>query len=310
MYVINSLAPVFLLIGLGCFLSGTQFFSPEFFKGVNRLTFHVGLPALLFCKVVAAGFDTEAVSKTLTVLFLVTFATMGLAYAVRAAMRLPSSVTGSFVQGAFRSNLTYIGLSVVIYALGGNREGEDIAVLTLAPMVVLYNVISVIVLVRHRSGGAGGHTTLKIVTDQVATNPLILAAVAAFAVKFTGLQVPIALWNPLKMLGQSALPLALMSIGASLSFERLRTAAVPSFVASLIKVCVSPLFGLLLVNLLHLSVVERQVVLVFLACPTAVSSYVMAEVLGNDEVVAGRIVVVSSLMSAVSLTVVIACIGS
>ena len=47
MYIINSIAPIFLLIALGKILRKTSFFPEDFFKGLNRLVFWFALPALL-----------------------------------------------------------------------------------------------------------------------------------------------------------------------------------------------------------------------------------------------------------------------
>jgi len=48
MFVFNTLAPVFLLIAIGAVLQRTGFASPGFLKEANRLTYWLGLPALLF----------------------------------------------------------------------------------------------------------------------------------------------------------------------------------------------------------------------------------------------------------------------
>src|SRR6478735_4197785 len=46
--IINTLAPVFLLIAIGSALQFCKFVSPDFLKEANRLTYWLGLPALLF----------------------------------------------------------------------------------------------------------------------------------------------------------------------------------------------------------------------------------------------------------------------
>ena len=71
-------------------------------------------------------------------------------------------------------------------------------------------------------------------------------------------------------------PLALLGIGASLSFSGLRAHWRTAGIATLIKIVASPLAGLALAVGLGLSAGERLVALIFLACPTAAASYVMA----------------------------------
>ena len=51
---------------------------------------------------------------------------------------------------------------------------------------------------------------------------------------------------------------------------------------------------------------ERQILLIYLACPTAVASYVMADIFNSDRDLAAHIIVISTLLSAVSLSIIVA----
>jgi predicted permease len=64
--------------------------------------------------------------------------------------------------------------------------------------------------------------------------------------------------------------------------------------------------GFAVVCALGLAGVERTVILVMLACPTAVISYSMAGQLGGDEGLAAQAVVGSTLASAASLGLILA----
>jgi len=59
----------------------------------------------------------------------------------------------------------------------------------------------------------------------------------------------------------------------------------------------APLAVYLLRPFLGLSPIELQIALLFLACPAAVNTYVMAEQMGSDDALAGGIVVISTLLS-------------
>jgi len=71
-------------------------------------------------------------------------------------------------------------------------------------------------------------------------------------------------------------------------------------IASLIKVVAAPAIGFLLAGLFNLDTTERMVAIFYLASPAAGMSYVMAEVMGNDGPLAGRIVALSTLLSAIT----------
>jgi predicted permease len=107
-------------------------------------------------------------------------------------------------------------------------------------------------------------------------------------------------------LGSAALPIILISIGSSLTVEPLRGAASPALISSLLKVVVCPLLGFLLAGFFELSRTEIMIAIFYLGSPTAGMSYVMAEVMGNDATVASRIVALSTLLSGITLSVIIA----
>ncbi len=79
-----------------------------------------------------------------------------------------------------------------------------------------------------------------------------------------------------------------------------------SIVASLVNVAFSPLLGYFVGRSLGLDPTSLKVAVIFLSCPTAVFSYVLAEMLGNDGIMARNIVILSTLLSIVSLVLAIA----
>jgi predicted permease len=94
-----------------------------------------------------------------------------------------------------------------------------------------------------------------------------------------------------------ALPLALVATGAALSLESLKGCLFRAGTASAIKVVLSPLVGAAIAVPFVMTRDETAIALLYLACPTAVVSFVMAEQLGADHELAGSIVVFSTLIS-------------
>ncbi len=104
---------------------------------------------------------------------------------------------------------------------------------------------------------------------------------------------------------QMSLPLALLSIGVSLATTRVSGQVALSVLATLLKVAGAPLLGVLLANWMGLSAAERTIALLYLACPTAVASYIMAEQLGGDETLTSSTIVLSTLLSALVLAIIL-----
>ncbi|MBM4152661.1 MAG: AEC family transporter [Kiritimatiellaceae bacterium] len=312
MHVINSLLPVFVLIILGKWLSRIGFISNEFGKGLNRLTYWIALPSLLLDKVSGAVFDFGGVTILSLLLISVTILSVLVAYLVAVVLKLDARSMGAFVQGAARSNNAFIGLPVILYSM--SRLSPDVASLAtvaLAPAIVFYNALSVCILLAHsdRQAQTRAQTTM-IFIKQLFTNPLLLACVIGLLMNYFQLRFPVAIQHSLSALGDTALALALISIGAGLSFKGIFKGIRISLSASMIKVVVQPLIGLGAAFFCDLSPIERQILLIYLACPTATASYVLADIFNSDRNLAANIIVVSTLLSAVTLSIIVAFGGS
>jgi len=307
MYVFNSLLPVFLLIALGKILRQKRF-SSDLFTDLNLLTYWIGLPALLFVKISQATFGGAAAMRVSGIVLTSTIIGIAFSYLAAHLLRLSSDTKGAFIQGCGRANSAFIGLPVILYALGeAHPEIEAVATLALAPTTIFYNIFSIVTLISHSGKKPAGLETIRLFTKQLASNPLIIACILGLIVQFSGHQLPLAVSRTLGALGQISLPLALLSVGASINFARLRGAGTPSIVSASIKVFVFPLIGLpIALYWPEISRPEMMAALLFLACPTAVASYVLADVFGSDKEMAGRIIVISTLLSAISLSAVIA----
>jgi malate permease and related proteins len=304
--IVNSLAPIVILIGLGAALRASKFLSAEFFTGMNKLCYWVGLPALLFTEIAATRIQSGTALSTSFVLLLGLLVGLVAGYVYALLAKLPSPSTGSFVQAAFRGNLAYVGLPVVMYALasaGDAKELRALAVLAFAPVIPIYNILSVIILSHH--GRKDASLEWRELVTQVLTNPLILACLAGFLFMYYRVELPAAATRTLTALGQIALPLSLLAIGASLTFERVKGSLWHAIPAAVIKSVLTPFAGVGLAAWLGLDAAQTTIALIYLACPTAVASYVMAEQLGTDEALAGSAVVVSTLLSFVPLAIVV-----
>ena len=313
MHIINTIAPVFLLIALGLMLRLGRFISDDFAKSLNRLAYWVGLPCLLFYKVALSDNDFASAGKTFAVVFGATMAAVAVAYLTAFVMRIPVASWGTFVQGAYRGNLAYVGLVVVIYSLSSvsstdpqyaayARSTKAIAILLMAMVVPFYNVFSVTVLLLSKHQVDRG-IFVRVFRD-VITNPLIIACVCGLVYSFFFDSLPFAFARSLEALGQMSLPIALMSIGASLVGEKIVCENFkPAVAASFIKVLVAPVAGYAIARAIGLGTGEMLVAMVMLASPTAVASYVMTQEIGGNAQMSARIVVISTILSAASLAI-------
>jgi len=94
-----------------------------------------------------------------------------------------------------------------------------------------------------------------------------------------------------------ALPLALLVIGASLSFGLIKSHLKLALSAGFLKLLVLPALGILMYLLLGLSVSQFLPGLILLAAPTATITYVMAGEMNGSPQLASAVISVSTLLS-------------
>lgn len=306
--IANTLGPVFLVIALGWVLRYWQFLTPQALQDINRLTYWVGLPSLLFYKIAGASLVVGEAGG----LFLVTIGATAIGIIVGIILArwlgIPGPSRGTFVQAVFRGNLAFIGLPVVIYAFSSPGQSiasaEATALLAFGPLVVLYNVVSVLALLlsRHRLD----IQILRRMGGGLISNPLLIACLAGVIFSVLAWPLPRLIERSLVAIGQMALPLALICIGGSLVTARVRGNLVWSGAAALTKVAVIPLIGYALARWVGLSPDSTRIALILLACPTAAASYVLVRQLGGDESLASGSILLSTLLAALSLAVILA----
>lgn len=304
--ILNSLGPVFLVIALGWALRRAEFLSINALQDINRLIYWVGLPSLLFYKIAGASLAFKEAGD----LFLVTMGATGsviiLSYLVAKQLGVPRGSEGTFVQASFRGNLAFVGLPVVVYAFSSPRQSaaaEASALLAFGPLVVVYNVASVLALLASRS--APNARALNAMGRGLITNPLLISCGAGVLYSFMGWPLPVMAERSFAAIGQMALPLALICLGGALATTRLRGRLSWSLSAAVVKVMVMPLVGFGLAWLLGMSSESTRIVLILLACPTAAASYVLVRQLGGDEALASGAILISTLLAAVSLAVIL-----
>ena len=298
MLVLETLAPLILLIALGAGLAHIKFLGREFMNDLNKLAFWIALPALLF---ISANHASEPGSQTwllLGVIVVATFAIIALAWGLSFLLRMPSTVRGTLMQSAFRGNLAYIGIPVLAYILAGDSRAMATAVIVMVLLMATYNILAVIVL---QTGTHAGGTDWRKVARSILTNPLMLAGLLGLIVPLLGIAVPSFIDRALQSLGAAAVPIALLCIGGSLATTPLRGRRSWITAAALLKVAILPLMVYGLSRFAGLGLAEQRIALIFASCPTAAASFVMAKQMGGDEALASGSIALSTVLSGLSL---------
>lgn len=305
MLIVETLAPLILLIALGAGLAHIKFLGPVFMADLNKLAFWIALPALLFTSATHAGEPGSQLGWLLAVVFGGTILITLIAFAVSFALRMPGNVRGTLMQSAFRGNLAYIGLPVLAYSFTAMPMADAKPALATAVVVMVltmasYNILAVIVL---QMSQHTGNVSVPRLARLIATNPLLIAGILGLIVPLLNIHLPKFVNSALQSLGSAAVPIALLCIGGSLAITPLKGRVSWICTAAALKVLLLPLLVYGLCRLTGLGPAETRIALVLTSCPTAAAAFVMAKEMGGDTALASGSIALSTVLSGISLAV-------
>lgn len=314
MQILNSLIPIFAVIGLGMILRRKQFLTAESTRAFNRFAYFWALPLFLFYKIASVESFASTDNLILVVLLSASVLTALAGWLVTGLFRIASATRGTIIQACFRGNLAFLGLPLVLFliddlpaefASSELRDGLEVAVLiALTPVILFFNVGSVVALAAYNSDTKAGFSWESLLKS-ILENPLIWACIGGVLVKFSGFDLPIAIHRTCSIIGASAFPIALVGIGSQLISVKGATHWKASLLPTAIKCLLCPLLALGIGMLVGLSGIELQVTLILCACPTAVSSFVLADQMKGDGDLAASAVVVCTAFSLPTLAAII-----
>jgi predicted permease len=123
-----------------------------------------------------------------------------------------------------------------------------------------------------------------------------------------GIRLPLFLERSFGIVGDMALPLALLIIGGSLKTAPGRQIQLVTF-STAFKLLLLPLTGFLVFRALGVFPTQAETAVILLASPSATVTYVMATEMGGDPDLAATAVTVSTVCSIVTYTLWIAVMG-
>lgn len=284
--VLQVVTPVFALaaIGFGWVRAGYAYD----IAFVTRLTMTLSVPCLIF----VALMETEADPVALATLLAASVVSYGIVGAVFAGV---VAVTGlerrTFLAPLIFGNTGNVGLPLALFAFG--REGLGLAVVVFAVMAVGSFTIGIRLV-----AGAGS-------MGRVLREPMVRATLAGALFLWAGWTPPPAITETLRLTGQMAIPLMLLTLGVAIA--RLQTRGIGRAIAlSALKagVCVSVAAGVGLA--FALPPVAFAVLVLQIATPVAVTSYMLAEKYGADAQSVAALVVASTVMAVGLLPLILA----
>lgn len=299
-FSLNATVPVFLMMVFGWFVHRIKLLDDNATAQINRFVFRALLPALLFMDLSTADFRAVWDGKFVLFCMCATLLSVGIAVLYSLLFK-DRAERGEIIQASYRSSAAVLGIAFVNNIYGHST----MAALMIVGTVPLYNVVAVTALAvtspdKDRSGGRKG--MLLSTVRSIATNPIILGIIVGISWSLLKIPQPVILSKSVTYLGNMATPLSLIALGASFKIGEAKGKLPVTVGIAFIKLLL--FCGIFLPIAVKLGFRGEKLIaiLVMLGSATTGSCFVMAKNLGHKGVITAFAVMLTTLLSAFTLT--------
>ena len=297
-FSLNATIPIFLMMLLGMLFRKLGWMDEVFAAKMNKFVFLVPLPVLLFEQLATVDFSEVWDIKFILFCFVVTAISITISNLISRLWK-DRSIKGEFIQATYRSSAALLGIAFIqnIYGTAG------MAPLMIIGSVPLYNIMAVVVLSVFKPGNNSFDKALvKKTLKGIATNPIIIGIVAGFVWSALKLSMPSILHKTVSSIGATATPMGLMSMGATFEMKKATSKMKPTLVAVFMKLVGFCAIFLPVAAMLGFRNEQLIAILVMLGSATTVSCFVMARNMGHEGTLSSGVIMMTTLLSAFTLT--------
>ncbi len=282
--ILNIVLPTFIVIFIG-FLLGKRKKTSDMSVVVN-IAFNISGPAITFVSMLEKKIIMLDAGKIWASAFLIMFGCGIIAWIAfkllrqkHSALYLPISIMNT------------VNLPFPIIYLAYGSAGLFAATLFCIPNILILYSLGIFI-------AAGKHWKEGI--KEVGKVPILYAAVLGLVFNLLDIRLPELVMNSLNLIASLAIPLILIVLGYNLS--KVKLASIPTtLLASVMRIGVGLVLGLLAVQLFHLEGILKAVVILDSAMPAAVNAAVIAAKYDNESDMVSSVVFVTTVISLVSI---------
>jgi len=273
LFQFSKSSPLFVLIAIGYALSRWGGCQKSASSAITKFAFNVSLTAMLFRLLAKSNMHADPLllvaffGSALLLIFISWFIASRI-------LRIRSVGALIFGVASVYSNSSLLGLPLSVVMLGEAYMPSVTSVVSFNNLV-LWTVASILVELSRKNQcscwSAFGHGLMNILR-----NPLILSIIAGALWNLTHIELPTIIDEPLRLLGNSATPLALIAVGMGLAEYGFDRGLGRSLVLSLIKLTAFPLLVYAVAHGLGLGQIETTAIVFMATLPCAANAYLMA----------------------------------
>jgi predicted permease len=293
---VNNLLPVLLCAATGFVLGRTLHLD---IKTASRMAFYIFSPCLVFISLERVKISGGELGKLAVFTLAMSLIIGGLAYLFGRSLKADRHLIASMVVASMFVNSGNYGLAATKFAFGEDALARALVCFVFGTVVV-YTLGVLVASMGKLSAGQALRQVLMV--------PAVYGLIAAGLVRQMNWHVPLFVDRSVTMLGDASIPLMLVLLGLQIaetrSLPRDRVVLICSSV--FLQLVVSPLIALIMAHWMGLAGASRQAAVLQASMPAAVVTTVLAVQYDLDQTLVSGVVVITTIMSPLTLTPLIA----
>lgn len=286
MNTLAIIAPLALICFLGYLTVRVKLFNKAQIDGLSAICFNLLIPIFLFRSTYKTDLSADISLDWFTSFYLPVICYFILVYTINKLRKKSTSKATIEALTASYSNTVLIAIPIIMLYLSEQSAGRAF-VLIAFHSAILFAFTELLI------NNTGYKTILRTVK-----NPIVLSILGGLTCNLLGVYIPSELLDPLATLSQSAIPLALFGLGASIYFLPIKGNRSLALLYSAAKLLVLPLMAYLVAKYgFQLSKEQIFILVLLVASPTGVGAYIMASKYQQSENTSATTVVFSTLLS-------------
>jgi len=294
----DNILPIFLAAGAGFLVAKYLGVSA---RAVSRIAFYIFSPCLIFVLLTSGKLDGNDITQ-MAAFAAASILLIGVITALIARLlRFDRGITAALLITVMFANAGNFGLSLNLFAFGENAVAyASIFFVTSAFLVYTLGVVL----------ASWGHSDIKTAIMGVFKVPVIYAVIFAFAYNWLDWQLPLPVERTVNLLSEAAIPVMIVLLGIQLYNANISRDIFKVGLSSVLRLVASPILAIGLASLFHLEGAAYQAGVIESAVPTAVLTTVLATEYNLDPAFVTTTVVISTLLSPLTLTPLLAYLGA
>lgn len=285
--ILNNILPLVLIFGLGHLSRRTGFLNKDNADLFLKLFFYIVLPSVVLLSVSRVPLTLELLSLPLITIIMFCFSYL-IALGAGRFFDLEKESLGVFFIGSIVLNGSFV--YPFVYVMYG-EQGMAVAYLFDFGNAIVAFSFAYYLACRYSPNGNSQSAIYK----KFLLSPPLLALTVAIILNMTGLEIPSAGMELLRILGGMTTPLIMLSLGIYFDYKIVK--AKPLFTVIGIRLLGGLVFGYILVTAFGLTGLYKTIVMMMALSPSAMNTLIYASMEGLDKEFAASIISYTTIIS-------------